>query len=352
MHEIIVNLHMHTRYSDGSGSHREIAEAALAAHLDAVIVTDHNVLVRGVEGFIRKGRRKVLLLTGEEVHDRTRIPQKNHVLVLGAHREMSSQAGDPGRLFRAAREAGGFSFIAHPYDPAAPSFHEPDISWEDWSAGGYTGMEIWNGFSELKSRIPTRLHGIFFAYFPRFVAHGPVVSVLQRWDRETANRRIVAVGGSDAHALSMRLGPLRRVIYPYSFHFGAINTHVLLDEPLSEDPVEAATAVYAALSAGNCFIAYDAPAPSRGFRFKAYGDAGQASMGDELDLRGTSTLHAHAPALAELRLIKDGGSILNVPSGQALTFRADQPGTYRVEAYRRYLGRRRAWIISNPIYLR
>ena len=25
MHEVIVNLHMHTRYSDGSGIHRDIA---------------------------------------------------------------------------------------------------------------------------------------------------------------------------------------------------------------------------------------------------------------------------------------------------------------------------------------
>ena len=29
MHEIVINLHMHTRYSDGAGSHRDIARAAL-----------------------------------------------------------------------------------------------------------------------------------------------------------------------------------------------------------------------------------------------------------------------------------------------------------------------------------
>ena len=48
MYEIIVNLHMHTRYSDGSGTHKDIAEAAIDAGVDAVIVTDHNVLVNGV----------------------------------------------------------------------------------------------------------------------------------------------------------------------------------------------------------------------------------------------------------------------------------------------------------------
>ena len=31
MSEIAVNLHMHTRHSDGSGSHQDIADAALEA---------------------------------------------------------------------------------------------------------------------------------------------------------------------------------------------------------------------------------------------------------------------------------------------------------------------------------
>ncbi len=31
IHEIIVNLHMHTRYSDGAGSHADIAAAAMKA---------------------------------------------------------------------------------------------------------------------------------------------------------------------------------------------------------------------------------------------------------------------------------------------------------------------------------
>ena len=47
MHEAVVNLHMHTRYSDGTGTHRDIAQAAIAAGVDVVIVTDHNILVQG-----------------------------------------------------------------------------------------------------------------------------------------------------------------------------------------------------------------------------------------------------------------------------------------------------------------
>ncbi|HQE98760.1 MAG TPA: PHP domain-containing protein, partial [Anaerolineae bacterium] len=69
------NLHIHSVYSDGSGRHAEIAEAAAAAGLNFVIVTDHNVRVEGLEGYY--GR--VLLLIGEEAHNSRRRPQANHL---------------------------------------------------------------------------------------------------------------------------------------------------------------------------------------------------------------------------------------------------------------------------------
>ena len=56
MHELVINLHMHTRYSDGHGSHGDIAAAAMQAGLDAVIVTDHNVWVDGPEDYYQNRR--------------------------------------------------------------------------------------------------------------------------------------------------------------------------------------------------------------------------------------------------------------------------------------------------------
>jgi predicted metal-dependent phosphoesterase TrpH len=88
MHEIIVNLHMHTRYSDGSGTHKDIARAALKTGLDVVIVTDHNVLVHGMEGYYKEKNKRVLMLIGEEIHDQDRDPQKNHLLAFGTGREL------------------------------------------------------------------------------------------------------------------------------------------------------------------------------------------------------------------------------------------------------------------------
>ena len=174
MHEIIVNLHMHTRYSDGSGTHKDIATAALKAGVDAVIVTDHNVLVQGFEGYYKEKTKKILMLIGEEIHDQARDPQKNHLLAFGAGRELATFAENPQRLIDQVREAGGLSFLAHPDDPAAPAFKETDISWEDWSVQNYTGIELWNALSELKTIVPTKLHGAFYAFFPALVAHQPI----------------------------------------------------------------------------------------------------------------------------------------------------------------------------------
>ena len=75
MEELLVNLHMHTFYSDGHVSHEQIAEAAQHAGLDVVIVTDHNVWVNGPEGYYKDKGKQVLLLVGEEVHAGLRLPE-------------------------------------------------------------------------------------------------------------------------------------------------------------------------------------------------------------------------------------------------------------------------------------
>ncbi len=352
MQEIIVNLHMHTRFSDGHGDYAEILRAAQETGVDVVIVTDHNVRVRGVEGWYGSRKRRVLLLTGEEVHDRTRQPQKNHLLVLGVEREMAPYAHEPQRLIDAVRAEGGLSFIAHPLDPAAPAVGEGDISWVDWEVQGFTGLELWNGFSEYKARIHSWAHALFYAFFPQLIARGPFPETLSRWDALLrAGRPLTAVGGSDAHALRLGLGPLKRVIFPYAFHFGAVNTHLLLDEPLRGDLAHDRAAVLEALARGRGFIGYDLPAPTRGFRFRAHGREAQAEMGERLPLAGGVTLQIRLPERAECRLLRDGQVIRTWTRQTACVHIARQPGVYRVEVWRPYWGRRRGWIFSNPIYI-
>jgi hypothetical protein len=359
MQEIVINLHMHTRYSDGSGSHKDIAQAAMQTGLDAVIVTDHNVLVQGMEGYYRFSpsstlkTSRVLLLVGQEVHDQDRVPQKNHLLVFNANRDLSNLADDPQTLINNVLDAGGICFIAHPNDPAARAFNEDDISWEAWDVQNYTGIELWNGLSELKTVVPTKLHGAFYAFFPQFIGHHPIRETLQRWDNLLAHGRpVVAIGGSDAHAMNMHMGPIHRIIFPYDFHFKTVNTHVFIPEPLTGEVPADKKMIYEALAAGRCFVGYDLPKSTRGFTFKAKGLEQSVIMGEEISVKGGVTLQAHLPTQSEIRLIKDGQQIGVWKNSYACTYSATEPGVYRVEVHRNFLGRKRGWIYSNPIYVR
>jgi len=352
MFELVANLHMHTPYSDGFGSHAEIAQAAIRAGIDVVIVTDHNVLVAGPEEIYRDGDRRVLLLVGEEVHDQARQPQKNHLLVFGANREMANYASDPQFLIESVRQAEGYSFIAHPVDPAAPAFHEPDISWVNWDIQGYTGIELWNGMSEFKSLLKSRLHAIYYAFNPRRVAHGPFIETLRRWDELlSAGKKIAVIGGSDAHAFQARMGPLHRILFPYEFHFHAINTHILTPQPLNGDLYTDRQLVHNALAIGRAYIGYDLPAPTRGFRFTAQGKDQIAWMGETISSRFGVTFQIRLPRPAECLLIKNGKVIKTWLKRENCTYITSESGAYRVEVYLPFLGKRRGWIFSNPIYL-
>lgn len=352
MHEIIINLHMHTPYSDGHGSHAEIAQAALKVGLDAVIVTDHNILVTGPEKYYTDGDRRVLLLVGEEVHDQARQPQKNHLLVFGAGRELAALAYDLQLLLDGVRKAGGLSFIAHPTDPEAPAVNEADISWEDWQVQGFTGLELWNGLSEFKSLLKSKLHAIYYAFNPERIAQGPFPETLRKWDELlAAGRRVVAIGGSDAHALPARLGPLRRTLFPYVFHFRTINTHLFLPSPLTGELDEDRRLILENLARGRAFVGYDLPASTRGFRFTAQGKERTAHMGEEISVQGGVTLQVRLPQSTECRLIKDGQVIKTWEKRETCVHITSEPGIYRAEAYIHFRGRRRGWIFSNPIYL-
>jgi len=353
MPEITVNLHMHTRYSDGSGTHQHIAQAALAAGLDAVIVTDHNVLPQGFEGYYKGNNKKVLMLIGEEVHDQARNPQKNHLLAFNAGRELATFAHDPQTLIDQTREAGGLAFLAHPHDPSAPAFGETDITWEAWNARGFHGIELWNALSELKTILPTKLHGAFYSFFPQLVAHHPIPATLAKWDELLATgQKIIAIGGSDAHALHAHLGAFSRIIFPYEFHFRAVNTHIITPEVLSGDTQKDKKMIYDALAAGHCFVGYDLPARTNGFTFPAQGKEKNAIMGDEIPAKNGVTLQAKLPFPAEIRLLKDGQTIQTWQNQSSCVHISAEAGVYRVEAYRRFLGKRRGWIYSNPIYVR
>jgi hypothetical protein len=310
------------------------------------------VWVRGPEGNYKDGEKSILLLVGEEIHDQARLPQKNHLLVIGANQELAQLAFDPQQLLDTVGRVGGLTFFAHPYDPAAPAVNEPDLSWEDWDLHGYTGIELWNSMSEFKSLLKSKFHAIFYAFNPKRVARGPFQKTLQKWDELLANgQKVVAIGGSDAHACKYSLGPLKRILFPYKFHFNTVNTHLLLTEELSGEVADDRKLILEALANGQAFIGYDLPAPTRGFRFTAHGKENSSIMGEEVSAAYGVTFQIHLPIPVECRLLKDGEVVKTWNNRDNCIYITSEPGVYRTEAFINYLGRRRGWIYSNPIYV-
>lgn len=353
MPEITINLHIHSNHSDGTGTHQDIAEAALDCGLAAVIVTDHNLLVLDQEGYHSRGEQRVLVLVGEEIHDDMTPARNNHLLVFGAGQELAGMAGDTQKLVDQVGHLGGLSFIAHPIDPAAPQFNQGDFSWSRWDVSGFTGIELWNGFSEFKTRLKNTLAALWYAYLPRRIARGPIPETLAIWDRLTGEgKRVVAIGGSDAHAMQARLGPFKRTVFPYQLHFKSVNTHLLLPTELTGDFEVDRGLIYQALRAGHAFVGYDLPFPTTGFLFLAAAGEDRAMMGDEINLQAGTSLQIRLPLPGECVLIKDGGPIRKWRNETSCSFKVSSAGIYRVEVFLPYRGRRRGWIYSNPIYIR
>jgi hypothetical protein len=348
MYEYAGNIHVHTAYSDGQALHAEVAQAAAKAGLDFVIVTDHNVWVNGVE----RVYGKVLLLVGEEVHDVRRQPQANHLLAYNAESELAPLAADPQKLINEVNERGGFCYLAHPHEYRSPL--SPDLAaipWVDWDVTGYVGLEIWNYMSEFKALARNRLAALFYAYFPALGITGPFRTTLRRWDQLLVQgRRIAAIGGSDAHGNTYSLGPLRRVVFPYEHLFRCVNTHIIIERPLTGSLENDKKQIYDALRAGHTWVGYDLLAPTTGFRFDARSINTQATMGDELVRTAATKFDVKIPRSGDIRLLCNGRVVARA-RGQQLRFTTADPGAYRVEVYRSYRLGRRGWIFSSPIHV-
>ncbi|MGH2741668.1 MAG: CehA/McbA family metallohydrolase [Thermoleophilaceae bacterium] len=345
MHDLACVVHLHSTYSDGTGTVPQIARAARRAKADVVLLTDHDTLEaqdRGEEGWYGD----VLLLVGTEVSPRRR----NHYLAFGLDREIDHDGLDAAGICRAVSEAGGFGFAAHPFSRGSDRFREraPGMPFEDLDCEALHGLELWSFVNDTGEAVGGIADILRFVATPARMLDHPPQRNLRVWDELCGTRPVVAIGGLDAHQFGKRIGPvvpLRVMSYRRSFRF--IRTHALCEEAPTGDLEHDREQVFGALRTGRCYIAVDAVAPAKGFRF----EADDLPMGAEAPAGPRRTLRARAPLPARLRLLRDGVEVASA-EGDALEHEVEEPGVYRVEAYRRAKGRERTWILSNPIYLR
>lgn len=380
-------FHAHAGDSDHTGgTPEELLRDAKRIGVDVVFLSDHHRPPRDFMDGWRGLRDGVLFIPGSEAHGFLIHPESS----VAQH-----MTADPATLLRQVNRGAGMAFLSHVEERT------------DHPMDGLTGMEIYNRHADAlddgdsmralvawtvdpdQSRVLARSvelypEAVFGAQFDYPALY------LDKWDRETANRRVVGVNANDCHHNqvflvikvddeSVRVGTIvddpdemrvlttadapgiselvrghepgevigRHDLDPYWVSMHNSTTHILAPE-LDEE------AIRTAVAAGHVYVAHDWLADPTGFSFYI-DEAGEAAaiMGDEWtpEAGATAELKAHFPLPATIRLIRNGEEVA-VTDARSLTHRVDQPGVYRVEGLLQVDGERRTWIYSNPVYVR
>ncbi|MCX6149436.1 MAG: PHP domain-containing protein [Ignavibacteriales bacterium] len=345
MFEYVGAIHVHSTYSDGSGEIKDIGFTASEAGLDYTIITDHNTL-RGLKEGYEGWYGKTLVLIGCELNDKE---NKNHYLALGIEDTISTR-NPAAEIVAKVKQNGGIGFIAHPHEKRSSMKEHPPYPWIDWHVTGFNGLEIWNHMSEWMERLTEENKYQSFVH-PLRTIEAPPKETLELWDKLNLERKVVGIGGVDAHAHKVNLlGFFEVEVFPYKVLFKSIRTHILTNEKIEVGYNPAAVAkakkiIYSSLETGRCFVSNYYTADASGFRFFAEDGHKIYQMGDNLNYSPKLKLRVLLPNLSgNIRLIRNGKQYDSVESFEA-EFRIGEAGSYRVEVFLD----NRAWIFSNHI---
>ena len=310
MFEYIGAIHMHSVFSDGSGEVPQIAKFADEVGLDYIILTDHNTLRALDEGY-ENWYGNTLCLVGSEINDKE---NKNHYLAFGINKTYSTRISAKDYV-RKIKEDGGIGFLAHPHEKREHMKEHPPYPWIEWDTEDFNGIEIWNHMSEWMENLTEDNKYQAFLHPLRTIT-APQKETLKLWDELNLKRKVVGIGGVDAHAHKYNLlGFLEVEIFPYKVLFKSIRTHLLLKNELiidnSEESIQhSKKTINDALADGKCFFANDYRADSKGFRFFAEVDDKIYQMGDYLNCTDKIKLRVLLPVKeAEIKLIRNGEEI-------------------------------------------
>jgi hypothetical protein len=336
---------MHSIFSDGSGEVPQIAKFADEVGLDFIILTDHNTLRAMQEGY-ENWYGNTLCLVGTEINDKE---NKNHYLAFGINKTYSTRISAK-EFVRKIKEDGGIGFLAHPHEKRNHMKEHPPYPWVEWDTEDFDGIEIWNHMSEWMENLTEENKYQNFLHPLRTIS-SPPEETLKVWDELNLKRKVVGIGGCDAHAHKYNLlGFMEVEIFPYKVLFKAIRTHILLKNELTRDTSERAIQqskkiINDTLADGKCFFANDYQADSKGFRFFAEADDKIYHMGDYIKSAKKIKLRVLLPVQeADMRLIRNGREIAKTVDKSA-EFIIEENGAYRVEVYIH----NKAWIYTNHI---
>lgn len=380
-------LHAHSYLShDSVGTIEEIIEAAHATNVRVIMFSNHPADTYDYFEDTDQGMHDgVLLLPGAET---------GGMLVYPTRSMMGESATPPQPFVDQLQADGGLTFVSHLEERL------------DWELDHLTGNEIYNTHADLmeEQRFLTMFKNplALFRLLPALQRYPQETfaaiqdypaDYLKAWDRWCQRAPHTGVAANDSHhnqayratvsedkqlvikdALGEqvtkldpeKVAPVKLLmgnrepgtkvleidLDPYERSFRHVSTHLLINE-IARD------AVWEALSAGRVYVAFDWMADPSGFVYLATlsGDeADQApqptwNMGSEVSFVPGMQFQAEAPLAVDWKLLKDGKTI-SKSNGKTFAYNVEQPGVYRTEAWLKFVGEPRLWILSNPIYVR
>jgi hypothetical protein len=381
-------LHAHAEDSSHTGGTlAEMLADAKAAHVHAILLTDHYRPPRDfIDGRWRGLHDDVLFIPGSEVRGFLIYPTKSIL----SRMELKMP-----EFVETVTADGGMIFLSHTEER------------KDHPLDGLTGVEITNRHYDAK-RDPASLLALAVKLtdpkglaemqeavkkYPDelFAFQGDYPKVyLEKWDEGTKTRRLTGVAANDCHhnqvlvvkmvdAETVLIGTnvdedkaMRKLtadarpsikemtkghaagdvlvkldVDPYRVSFKNAATHVLAPK-LDEESIRAA------LRAGHAYVAHEWIADATGFMFRAeaVNRDGQGVMGDSVKLGDGPKLIANLPVPAYVRLLRYGKEVAKDENTAAFEFAVKEPGAYRIEAWVKLDGEHRPWIYSHPIYVR
>lgn len=344
MYEYSGNIHIHSDYSDGTGSVDDIASYAREAGLDFIVLNDHFSLYQNDEGYING----VLVLQGMEVNDTA-----NHYLAMDIEKDIDANVDYPQKVIDDVNAQNGIGIIAHPFEKGSPLFHDRrTYQWTDWSVQGFQGIEVWNFLSQWRDGITGIIKGIYLLINPHSAfIQGPYKEALAMLDKyQEKGEEIFLTGGSDAHNSLIKIGPLNLRISPYDLCFKCINMHILSEYRFSGNFLEDKEICYNALRKGSSWVAYDFFKNSQGFSFIIKFGNKEWGMGETVPLQEYLLAEVKTPYKARVVLLRNG-EYWESSKGQKHEFKRIKEGVYRVEVYHPQGLRYHPWIFSNSIWV-
>jgi hypothetical protein len=308
------DLHMHTVHSDGDWTVSSLMDAAVAAELDFIAITDHNTYSHHLEIDQQKTTRRIpLVIRGEEI-----TTYGGHAnswgLPSGTLIDFRVTPGDAAAMKRVVDQVHrrhALISINHPFALCA------GCSWSyGQEAKGFDAIEVWNGTWDASDE-----------------------AALKMWDRLLqTGRHIIAIASSDSHRPTNAIGQA--------------TTHVEIPALLSEENV------LASITAGRVYLTAKPKSPSLVFEAHRCGDRVWKETGDTISLLKSEKLCFRfqandLPGSSTISLISDGQIVDSTSTNQQglsklFEVRADRGLYFRIEI-RSEGGTMLA--LTNPIYV-